>query len=167
MGINRSWRFWVSRKLLTRNPCDRWVLYSGSSVNHILFSRFSSWSPANPYSFHICYPMHERWLSLSEKQAWSLILHSSLYYVTMSDGDGDDLYLFECPQCEEELEVDETMKQVLIEKGCVMCSVPIPSCAFHVLPWVSYGVSTRPLEPVNSLNPDFCVISLQYVWSLS
>lgn len=44
---------------------------------------------------------------------------------------GDDpAFTFVCPECGETLEVNASMKTVLIEKGCVVCSADVTSDAF-------------------------------------
>ncbi|MFB6297989.1 MAG: hypothetical protein ABEH56_05680 [Salinirussus sp.] len=45
-------------------------------------------------------------------------------------GDGEDQYAFVCPECEEELNVNESMKQTLVEKGCVICGSSLSEEAF-------------------------------------
>jgi transcription initiation factor IIE alpha subunit len=39
-------------------------------------------------------------------------------------------YAFVCPECEERLEINETMKETLIERGCVICGTPVTEEAF-------------------------------------
>ncbi|MFB6179801.1 MAG: hypothetical protein ABEI77_08765 [Halorientalis sp.] len=46
----------------------------------------------------------------------------------MSTGDED--YLFVCPACEERMEVNGSMKEALIEKGCVICSASVTEESF-------------------------------------
>jgi len=42
----------------------------------------------------------------------------------------EQMYEFACPECEESLEVNESMKATLIEKGCVICSSTVTAGAF-------------------------------------
>lgn len=44
--------------------------------------------------------------------------------------DDDELYIFRCPECGESLEVNESMRATLIEKGCVICSADVTGRAF-------------------------------------
>lgn len=39
-------------------------------------------------------------------------------------------YIFVCSACEESMEVNESMKDALIENGCVICSSPVSSDEF-------------------------------------
>ena len=34
---------------------------------------------------------------------------------------GDDYYVFDCPHCGQETEVNEAMRRVIHEEGCVSC----------------------------------------------
>ena len=45
------------------------------------------------------------------------------------DGDTAE-YVFECPECGESLEVNGSMREALIEKGCVVCGAPLTPAAF-------------------------------------
>lgn len=47
----------------------------------------------------------------------------------MSGGDTEG-FTFVCPECGESLEVNASMKTVLIEKGCVICSADVTTDAF-------------------------------------
>jgi hypothetical protein len=47
----------------------------------------------------------------------------------MSD-QGNVAYIFDCPVCEESLEVNESMKEALVERGCVLCSASVTGAAF-------------------------------------
>mgnify|MGYP006294572297 CR=1 FL=1 len=47
----------------------------------------------------------------------------------MSGGD-TEAFTFVCPACGESLEVNASMKEVLIEKGCVICSAAVTAEAF-------------------------------------
>jgi hypothetical protein len=47
----------------------------------------------------------------------------------MSD-QGDVAYIFTCPVCEESLEVNESMKEALVDRGCVLCSANVTADAF-------------------------------------
>jgi len=40
------------------------------------------------------------------------------------------MYEFVCPECEESLEVNGSMKATLIDKGCVICSSAVTARAF-------------------------------------
>lgn len=48
---------------------------------------------------------------------------------TMSGGDQAE-YRFVCPDCEESLEVNASMKTALIENGCVICGAAVARAAF-------------------------------------
>jgi transcription initiation factor IIE alpha subunit len=39
-------------------------------------------------------------------------------------------FVFVCPKCEEYLELNEGMKETLIERGCVICGTPVKEEAF-------------------------------------
>lgn len=47
----------------------------------------------------------------------------------MSD-EGDVTHEFVCPECQEALEVDASMREVLLEKGCVICGAALSPEAF-------------------------------------
>jgi Zn ribbon nucleic-acid-binding protein len=47
----------------------------------------------------------------------------------MSNGE-DDKYAFVCPACEESLEVNSSMKETLVERGCVICGTSVTEEAF-------------------------------------
>ncbi len=39
-------------------------------------------------------------------------------------------YIFVCPACDESLEVNDSMKDALIERGCVICGTTVTAEAF-------------------------------------
>lgn len=39
-------------------------------------------------------------------------------------------YTFVCPECDESLEVNDSMKAALVEKGCVICGASVTAEAF-------------------------------------
>lgn len=39
-------------------------------------------------------------------------------------------YRFECPECAESIDVNESMKEAIQEQGCVICGTPAPETAF-------------------------------------
>jgi transcription elongation factor Elf1 len=41
-------------------------------------------------------------------------------------------YIFVCPECGESMEVNGSMKDALVENGCVVCGSPIGQTAFEV-----------------------------------
>lgn len=43
---------------------------------------------------------------------------------------GQDRYTFVCPECTEEIAVDEPMRTALLESGCVACGSAVPTAAF-------------------------------------
>ncbi|MFB6297857.1 MAG: hypothetical protein ABEH56_04990 [Salinirussus sp.] len=45
-------------------------------------------------------------------------------------GEESEEYAFVCPECEERLNMNKTMKQTLIEEGCVICGTPVTEEAF-------------------------------------
>jgi Zn ribbon nucleic-acid-binding protein len=45
-------------------------------------------------------------------------------------GDESEGYAFVCPACEERLEINKTMKETLIERGCVICGTSVTEEAF-------------------------------------
>lgn len=47
----------------------------------------------------------------------------------MNSGE-DDKYAFVCPACEESLEVNRSMKETLVERGCVICGTSVTEEAF-------------------------------------
>lgn len=47
--------------------------------------------------------------------------------------DSEDEFTFECPVCSESLEVNDPMKQALINNGCVICGAGVTSNAFTPL----------------------------------
>lgn len=49
----------------------------------------------------------------------------------MGSADGG-VYGFRCPECDELLEVNAVMRDVLIERGCVVCGSPVTREAFTV-----------------------------------
>lgn len=44
-------------------------------------------------------------------------------------GSGEE-YIFVCSECEESMEVNDSMKDALIENGCVICGSPVSSDEF-------------------------------------
>lgn len=46
----------------------------------------------------------------------------------MSDGGAE--YTFACRVCEEQLVVNESMRNALMERGCVLCGAPVSADAF-------------------------------------
>lgn len=44
--------------------------------------------------------------------------------------EGEVTHAFDCPECGEDLEVNEPMKAALIERGCVICGATVSSDAF-------------------------------------
>lgn len=40
-------------------------------------------------------------------------------------------FVFSCPECGESMEVNESMKDALIENGCVICGAPITDDEFR------------------------------------
>lgn len=42
----------------------------------------------------------------------------------------DEEYTFVCPECGETLEVNDSMREALIEEGCVICGGSLSSDAF-------------------------------------
>jgi endogenous inhibitor of DNA gyrase (YacG/DUF329 family) len=42
----------------------------------------------------------------------------------------DEEYTFVCPECNEHLEVNNSMKTALLERGCVICGTPVTEEAF-------------------------------------
>lgn len=55
-------------------------------------------------------------------------------YLTMTgseDSVRDDVgYTFVCPECGESMQVNASMKEALIENGCVVCSASVPPDSF-------------------------------------
>lgn len=47
----------------------------------------------------------------------------------MSSEKGEN-YTFVCPKCDESLEVNASMKDALLERGCVICGTPVTETAF-------------------------------------
>ena len=43
-------------------------------------------------------------------------------------------YTFACPECDESLEVNASMRDALIEKGCVLCGGTVTTDAFTQAP---------------------------------
>jgi transcription initiation factor IIE alpha subunit len=39
-------------------------------------------------------------------------------------------YTFRCPECDESLEVNDSMRDALLENGCVICSADVTGAAF-------------------------------------
>lgn len=42
----------------------------------------------------------------------------------------DEEFVFVCPECDETLEVNASMRDVLIEKGCVVCGASVSADSF-------------------------------------
>ncbi|WP_178917404.1 hypothetical protein [Natronomonas gomsonensis] len=40
-------------------------------------------------------------------------------------------YAFVCPGCAESIAVDESMRNVLLERGCVICETTVTTAAFR------------------------------------
>lgn len=40
-------------------------------------------------------------------------------------------FAFECPECDERLEVNDSMKDALVERGCVICESTVTTEAFE------------------------------------
>ncbi len=47
----------------------------------------------------------------------------------MASGESKE-YVFFCPQCSESLEVNDSMRDALLEKGCVICGTTVTTDAF-------------------------------------
>ena len=47
----------------------------------------------------------------------------------MSSDEGEE-FTFVCPECEERLEINRTMKDALIDRGCVICGATVTTAAF-------------------------------------
>lgn len=43
---------------------------------------------------------------------------------------GSEDYTFVCPECEEEIAVNEAMRTAIMESGCVICGTEISTAAF-------------------------------------
>lgn len=77
---------------------------------------------------------HLDWLSLSR----SHILGNRGYHLscdrvstyTMGSEDREE-YTFVCPVCDESLEVNDSMKDALVERGCVICGTSVTTEAFR------------------------------------
>ncbi|WP_411965359.1 zinc ribbon domain-containing protein [Haloferax sp. YSMS24] len=39
-------------------------------------------------------------------------------------------YVFTCPQCDEQFEVNDGMRDALLERGCPICTSPVSTTAF-------------------------------------
>lgn len=48
----------------------------------------------------------------------------------MIDEDETAKFRFVCPECDESLEVNDSMKNTLIERGCVVCGATVMSQSF-------------------------------------
>lgn len=46
------------------------------------------------------------------------------------DDAGSDTYHFVCPTCDESLEVNGSMRNTLIERGCVVCGAAVTAESF-------------------------------------
>jgi predicted nucleic acid-binding Zn ribbon protein len=42
-------------------------------------------------------------------------------------------YRFVCDECGESLQVNDAMRETLIERGCVICSAPVTTAEFSAL----------------------------------
>ncbi|KAB1198925.1 zinc ribbon domain-containing protein [Haloferax sp. CBA1150] len=45
-------------------------------------------------------------------------------------GSAANEYVFECPQCEEQFEVNDGMRDALLERGCPVCTASVSPTAF-------------------------------------
>lgn len=50
---------------------------------------------------------------------------------TMSS-EGDKEYVFRCPECDESLKVNDSMKESLVDGGCVICGTSVTLEAFTI-----------------------------------
>lgn len=48
-------------------------------------------------------------------------------------GEQEEEYVFDCPVCDESLEVNDLMKDTLVERGCVICGATVTNAAFTSL----------------------------------
>lgn len=48
----------------------------------------------------------------------------------MMSSENEAEYSFVCPECEETLEVNDSMKDALLERGCVICGASVTADAF-------------------------------------
>jgi len=39
-------------------------------------------------------------------------------------------YVFVCPKCDESMAVNASMREALVENGCVVCGAPVSDAAF-------------------------------------
>lgn len=46
------------------------------------------------------------------------------------DSGSEEEYVFVCPECGESLEVNGSMRDALLERGCVICGASVPPSAF-------------------------------------
>jgi len=46
------------------------------------------------------------------------------------DGADPDKYRFVCPECDESLAVNDSMRTTLIERGCVVCGAAVTAESF-------------------------------------
>lgn len=46
----------------------------------------------------------------------------------------DDDFRFVCPECDESISVNASMKEALLEKGCVICGASVTEQAFTSKP---------------------------------
>ena len=51
----------------------------------------------------------------------------------MMNGATADEYVFECPQCGEQFEVNDGMRDALLERGCPICTTSVTGTAFSTL----------------------------------
>ncbi|MCT9096127.1 DUF7560 family zinc ribbon protein [Haloarchaeobius sp. HME9146] len=40
-------------------------------------------------------------------------------------------YRFECPECAENIEVNESMKEAIVASGCIICGNPVSDGSFE------------------------------------
>jgi hypothetical protein len=79
--------------------------------------------PASPADEHVSTCSHQL-----GKIGYPLLLDYAGVNVMSCENDGD--YTFRCPECDEALEVNDSMKTALVERGCVLCGAPVTSDAF-------------------------------------
>lgn len=49
------------------------------------------------------------------------------------DGGERQEYMFHCPTCGDSFEVNPSMREALIDRGCVFCGGPVTADAFELL----------------------------------
>lgn len=47
-----------------------------------------------------------------------------------SPGDDDAGYVFVCPECDESMQVNASMRDALVENGCVICGAAVSRGSF-------------------------------------